>query len=147
MYEDFTFIAQAVARDLAAQNMRYAEVFYSPPDFRRQGLTPQGITEAIREGPDSVQATKVQLVADLVRDFGAEKAAVTLKEVNEVKRLGAVGVGMGGSEQDYPPGAFEAVFAKARGLGFYTSAHAGEAAGPRSVWVIPLAWSAGIAYH
>ena len=32
-YEDFTFIAEAVARDLALQNIRYAEVFYSPPDF------------------------------------------------------------------------------------------------------------------
>ncbi|MBN1188965.1 MAG: hypothetical protein JXA46_04370 [Dehalococcoidales bacterium] len=31
-YEDFTLIAGAVARDLADQNIRYAEVFYTPPD-------------------------------------------------------------------------------------------------------------------
>ena len=133
-YEDFTFIAQAVARDLVAQNIRYAEVFYSPPDFRRKGLTPQGITESIRRGLDSVAGTEVALVADLVRDFGAKRAAVTLEEVNEVKHLGVVGVGIGGSEQEYPPEAFAAVFAKARGLGFYTSAHAGEVAGAKSVW-------------
>src|SRR5512147_1528844 len=35
-YEDFTFLAEAVARDLAGQNIRYAEVFYSPPDFTRR---------------------------------------------------------------------------------------------------------------
>ncbi|OQY26009.1 MAG: adenosine deaminase, partial [Anaerolineaceae bacterium 4572_32.1] len=34
-YEDFTFIAEAVACDLAAQNVRYAEVFFSPTDFAR----------------------------------------------------------------------------------------------------------------
>src|SRR3972149_301843 len=32
-YEDFTFIASAVARDLADQNIRYAEAFHSPGDF------------------------------------------------------------------------------------------------------------------
>ena len=32
-YEDFIFIAEAVAQDLADQNIYYAEVFYSPPDF------------------------------------------------------------------------------------------------------------------
>src|SRR5512146_3039222 len=32
-YEDFTFFAEAVARALASQNIRYAEVFFSPADF------------------------------------------------------------------------------------------------------------------
>ena len=31
-YEDFTFVAERVARDLAAQNIRYVEAFYSPGD-------------------------------------------------------------------------------------------------------------------
>ncbi len=133
-YEDFTFITEAVARDLAAQNIRYAEVFYSPPDFMRHGLETQRLTEAIRKGLAAVEGIEVALVADLVRDFGPEKGERTLSEVNEVKALGVVGVGIGGSEQDFPPEAFEAVFAKARQLGFRTSAHAGEAAGPASVW-------------
>jgi adenosine deaminase len=133
-YEDFTFIAEAVARDLADQNIRYAEVFFSAPDFLRQGLETQRITEAIRSGLDRVEEIEIALVADLVRDFGPERGAVTLAEVNEVKHLGVVGVGIGGSEQDFPPEAFEVVFDRARQLGFRTSAHAGEAAGPESVW-------------
>src|SRR5262249_13173903 len=40
-YEDFTFVAAAVARDLARQNIRYAEVFYSPADFQGGGLEVQ----------------------------------------------------------------------------------------------------------
>jgi adenosine deaminase len=51
-----------------------------------------------------------------------------------VKHLGVVGVGIGGSEQLYPPALFQEVFAQAQTLGFHTTAHAGEAAGPESVW-------------
>lgn len=133
-YQDFTYIAEAVARDLARQNIWYAEVFYSPPDFARHGLETQKLTEAIRIGLDRVPEVEVALVADLVRDFGPEKAAVTLSEVAEVKDLGVIGVGIGGSEQDFPPEPFAEVYERARQLGFHTSAHAGEAAGAESIW-------------
>lgn len=133
-YEDFTFIAEAVARDLASQNIYYAEVFFSPADFWRQGLETQQIAEAIRRGLEKVNEIEIALVVDLVRDFGPERGERILAEVNEVKALGIIGVGIGGSEQDFPPEAFEAVYARARKLGFRTSAHAGEAAGPQSVW-------------
>ncbi|MEE8525405.1 MAG: adenosine deaminase [Thermoanaerobaculia bacterium] len=133
-YEDFTFIAEAAARDLARQNIRYVEAFYSPPDFAAQGLTPQRLTEAIRTGLDRVAEIEIALVADLVRDVGPARGAITLAEVHEVQNLGVLGVGIGGSEHDFPPEAFGEVFAKARALGFHTSAHAGEAAGADSVW-------------
>ncbi len=133
-YEDFTFIAEAVARDLASQNIRYAEMFFSPPDFMRQGLKARRLTESIRKGLDRVKEIEIALVADLVRNFGPERAEITLAEINEVKQLGVIGVGIGGAEHDFPPEPFESVFAKARQLGFHTSAHAGEAAGPESIW-------------
>jgi adenosine deaminase len=47
--------------------------------------------------------------------------------------LGVVGIGLGGSEQEYPPGPFAAVFERARRLGLRTTVHAGEGAGPESV--------------
>ena len=133
-YDDFTLIAEAVAADLARQNIRYAEIFYSPPDFARHGLRTQGLTQAIRTGLESVPGIKVGLVADLVRDFGPEKAAVTLAEVAEVKDIGVIGIGIGGSEHDFPPEPFQRVYEQARKQGFCTSAHAGEVAGPESVW-------------
>ena len=132
-YEDFTFFSAAVAGDLAAQNVRYAEVFYSPGDFARFGLTPQGLTEAIRRGLDRVPAVEIALVADLVRDFGPQRGAAVLEQVAEVKALGVIGIGIGGSEQSHPPEPFAAVYARARQLGFHTSAHAGEAAGAGSI--------------
>lgn len=133
-YDDFAFIAEAVARDLAGQNIRYVEAFYSPPDFARRGLRTQRLTEAIRTGLDRVPDIRVNLVADLVRDFGPERAAITLGDVAEVRDLGVIGVGIGGSEHEHPPEPFAAVFEAARDLGFGISAHAGEAAGATSVW-------------
>jgi adenosine deaminase len=133
-YEDFTLIATAVARDMAAQNIRYVEAFYSPTDFRLQGLEVQPITEAIRKGLDRVPEIEIALVTDLVRDMGAEQSLITLSKVKEVKHLGVIGIGIGGSEQAFPPEPFEKVYEKARELGFRTSAHAGEAAGAQSIW-------------
>jgi adenosine deaminase len=133
-YEDFSFIAEAVARDLAAQNIRYVEAFYSPSDFRHQGLEIQGISEAIRKGLNKVPEVEIMLVPDLVRDLPPETGFETLLLVNEVRDLGIIGVGIGGSEQAFPPEPFAEVYEKARELGFRTSAHAGEAAGAESVW-------------
>ena len=104
------------------------------PDFVRHGLRTQELTAAIRAGLARVPGIEIALIADLVRDSGAENAAVTLEEVNEVKDQGVIGIGIGGSEQAYPPEPFAAVFEKARQLGFHTTAHAGEAAGAASIW-------------
>jgi len=133
-YDDFSFIAEAVAKDLARQNIRYVEAFYSPADFARHGLEVQGLTEAIRRGLARVSDLEVALVADFVRDSGPDNAMRILPQLAEVRALGVVGVGIGGSEQRFPPEPFAEVYEQARQLGFRTSAHAGEAAGPVSVW-------------
>ncbi len=133
-YEDFTFFSEAVARDLGSQNIRYAEAFYSPPDFKRRGLQFQRLTEAIRTGLRRVPEVEIALIADVVRDYGPETAAATLAQVSEVRDLGVIGIGMGGSEQRFPPEPFEEVYAQARRLGLHVTAHAGEAAGPESIW-------------
>ncbi|MBN1872951.1 MAG: adenosine deaminase [Anaerolineae bacterium] len=133
-YEDFTFIAEAVARNLARQNIIYVEAFYSPADFSSQGLEVQGITQAIRKGLARVPEVEVVLVIDLIRDLGPERAAITLAQVYEVRDQGVTGIGIGGSEQAFPPEPFAEVYERARTLGFHTAAHAGEAAGAESIW-------------
>src|SRR5262245_30204879 len=133
-YEDFTCISAAMARCLADQNIRYAEVFYSPADFQTRGLEPQRLTLAIRRGLSQVSGTQVALIADLVRDSGPASASRTLSEISEVRDLGVIGIGIGGSEHKFPPELFEAVYEDARRRGFGTTAHAGEAAGAGSIW-------------
>jgi adenosine deaminase len=133
-YDDFTLAAEAVARDLERQNIRYAEVFFSPTDFACHGLEPQQLAAAIRSGLDRCPGIQVALVADLVRDHGPERAQRTLDQICEVLDEGVIGIGIGGSEQHFPPGPFAAVYERARGRGLRTSAHAGEAAGAVSIW-------------
>ena len=133
-YDDYTLIGEAVARDLARQKIRYVEGFFSPPDYRRSKLDPQRVTEALRTGVNRVPSIEVALIADLVRDRGVEHARNLLERMGEVRNHGVIGIGIGGWEPGFPPELFEATFERARGLGFRTTAHAGEAAGAASVW-------------
>jgi adenosine deaminase len=133
-YEDFTFIAEVTAQDLAAQNVRHAEMFFSPSLFVRHGLAVQRLTEAVRVGLDRAARITIALIADLVRNYGPKAEARTLAKLKEVRDQGVCGIGIGGSEGKFPPEPFEPVYREARRLGFHTNAHAGEAAGAKSIW-------------
>ncbi len=130
---DFTWLAEAAAREWHAQNIAYVEAHYSPTDMRDSGLTVGQVTQAVRAGLDRVQGITVRLVCDVVRDSPIARALRTVDEAAEVRHLGVIGIGLGGSEHDYPPEPFAPVFERARSLGLRTTAHAGEAAGPDSV--------------
>lgn len=123
-----------MARDLARQNIIYAEAFYAPASFAREDLSVQHITEAVRKGLSRVAGTEVTLTSDFARNNGPEEALAALPALAEVRDLGVVGIGLGGSEQRVPPEPFAPVFARARELGLRTRAHAGEAAGAGSIW-------------
>lgn len=133
-YEDFTFFAEGVARDLADQNIRYVEAFFSPPDLFRLGLDTPGLAQAIRAGLARVPEIEINLIADVVRDWGPELAERTLSEALEAREYGVIGLGMGGSDYKFPPEPFEKVYARARRYGLHVTAHAGEASGPESIW-------------
>ena len=131
--DDFTFVGREIARDFARQNIRYVEAHFSPTVFR-QRLTAQRIAEAVRKGLDTVPSVDVRLVAELGRNLGPDGAMRTVEQVAEVRALKIVGVGLGGFEPQYPNELFAAVYERARGFDFRTTAHAGESAGPPSVW-------------
>lgn len=133
-YEDFTYIAELTAQDMVVQSIRYAELFFSPSLFIRHGLKIQEITHAIRKGLQRVPEIEVSLIADLVRDYGPEFEMNTLMALKDIKDCGVVGIGIGGSEHEYPPGPFQSLYGEARRMGFRTTAHAGEAAAPESIW-------------
>ncbi|MGD9347381.1 MAG: adenosine deaminase [Candidatus Aminicenantes bacterium] len=132
--EDFSHIAELTAREMAHQNIRYAEMFFSPSLFIRHGLEVQEIAHAVRKGLSRVPEIKISLVADLVRDYGPESEMTTLERLNEVKGEGIIGIGIGGSEHEFPLKPFESLYAEARRMGFRTTVHAGEIAGPESIW-------------
>jgi adenosine deaminase len=133
--EDFTRIAEGVARQLKEQNVRYAECHFSPPDFLSQGLSISEIAMAVRAGLDTVGEPQVALIFDLCRQYGPEQGRRWLAEVVEIAdEAGIVGVGLGGPEHLAPAGPYSVVFRQAENHGLRRVAHAGEAAGPESIW-------------
>jgi adenosine deaminase len=133
--DDWTAIAEAVAKSLAEQHIIYAEASISPTDFRQHELTVAEIATAVRRGLDRVEGTHVNLLVDLVRDTGPDWCARTLEDVIEVAgESGIVGITIGGSEPAHPPVGYAAVYRRAAEAGLGRSAHAGEAAGPAYVW-------------
>jgi adenosine deaminase len=133
--DDFAVAAAAVAASLVEQHIVYAEASISPSDYVAHGLSVEEIVRAVRAGIDSVPEARINLIADLVRDPGPVRAMDTLSSILTVAGdTGIVGITIGGSEQDHPPAPFAAVYERARDAGLRLSAHAGEAAGPESVW-------------
>ncbi|MGD9489620.1 MAG: adenosine deaminase [Calditrichaceae bacterium] len=133
---DFEESAYHTLKNLSEQNVIYSEVFFSPWDFASDNLSVEEITEATIAGVKKAEADfpiKCGLIADIVRDYGSENAVDRVKQMIPFRDSGVIGIGLGGSEQKYPPQAFAAAFQYAGKHGFHLTAHAGEAAGPESV--------------
>jgi adenosine deaminase len=129
-------MAYEVLRSLSAENIRYVEAHYSPGDYYMQRLKTAGITESVLAGVERARADfgiRCGLIIDLVRDHGPEVGMIRLNEATPYLGKGVIGVGIGGSEQEFPPGAYAGVYRAARDRGFHLTAHAGEAAGPESI--------------
>jgi len=136
--QDFEEITYQVLHDLSIQNVKYLEAYYSPGDFLRQGLSIPEITEAIIKGKEKAYrefGIRCELIIDLVRDYGPEIGMQRVEEVTPYLGKGVIGVGLGGSEQEFPADPYASVYKEAKRRGFRLTVHAGEAAGPDSIWV------------
>jgi adenosine deaminase len=136
--EDFAQVARDYVVDAAAQGVVYAEVFISPSvwTFFHPELDVRATVEAIRTALDDAGrplGIEVALIADLTRNFGAERAEAVARTAVALRPYGVIGVGLGGDEARFPPGPYARAFAIARDGGLHGVAHAGEAAGPDSV--------------
>jgi adenosine deaminase len=136
--EDFARVARDYAMDAAAQGVVYAEIFVSPSvwSFFHPDLDVRATVEAIRDALDETGGPlgiEVALIADLTRNFGAERAEQSAREAVSLRDVGVIGIGLGGDEANYPPELYERAYAIAREGGLHGVVHAGEAAGPQSV--------------
>lgn len=135
--EDFEESTYETIKNLSKQNIIYAEVFFSPWDFIRSGLKVEAIAEATISGIRRAEndfPVKIGLIADIVRDHGAETSVKRLDEITPYLNNGIIGIGLGGNEAKFPPILFKDVFHEAKKRGFRTTVHAGEASGADSVW-------------
>ncbi len=116
-------------------NVRHVECIFSANDHVRRGLDYGMMLDAINRGIRRAErgfGVTCTIRVDLVRNYGPEVGMRVLDWVGE-KGDNIVAVDIGGSEERFPPGPYEEVYRRARGMGLHLVAHAGEAAGPESV--------------
>jgi adenosine deaminase len=132
---DFERIAREVVEDLAAQNVVYAEIRYSPMHPMLRGMAFDGVTAAVLEGMRQGAAETgldVALICGLTRQW--EGCLDTTKLAVEWAGRGIDAIDIGGDEAGFPAESFVDVYRVAREGGLQLTAHAGEASGPESVW-------------
>lgn len=149
--EDFALAVYDVGRELAAQNIRYAEITVTPYTyigFLKQGVTIEIVLQGLEAGRRQVLAdfsVELRWIFDIPRnrafadyhnggDYVAGAAEQTLEFALRGKDYGVIGLGLGGNEVNAPPEPFAPVFAEAKRHGLKSVPHAGESAGAASVW-------------
>ncbi|MFW9975721.1 MAG: adenosine deaminase [Candidatus Thorarchaeota archaeon] len=129
-------IAFDMLEDCANCNTRYVEASFSAIDHIQRGLGYEKMLNAINRGIRRAKrrfGIECNIRIDLVRNEGPA-GAMRILDLIESKSDNVISVDIGGSEDLYPPKPFAKAFRRARRLGLHTVAHAGEAAGPESVW-------------
>ena len=131
--EDYAQVARRLLASLTRQNVRYAEITLSAGVilWKKQEFGP--IYDALqREAGASRVAVRWNL--DAIRHFGAEHARQVAELAAERVNCGVVSFGIGGDEVRGPANWFTEVYRFAKERGLRLTAHAGETAGPESVW-------------
>jgi adenosine deaminase len=135
--EDYARLAREFVADAHEQNVVYGELFISPSVwafFHPELDLAATIRDIIHELRGiRARSTVFSLIVDVTRNFGPESAMRTAQLAASLAGDGVIGIGLGGDEAKFPPELFSDVFAFARANGLHTVAHAGEAAGARSV--------------
>lgn len=139
--EDYELITYEFGAEMARQNVRYAEVTFSPSTHQWLGVPHETYFEGLARGRVRAQAdfgVRINWVFDVVRmpldQTGRAKADYTTSVAVEGRRDGVVALGLGGMEEGNPPEPFAPWFEKARTAGLHSSPHAGETVGPASIW-------------
>ena len=100
------------------------------------GLDPAGVVEAVTDGIQSAErefGTRANQIGILSRHYGPEIAMKELDALLSCKNA-ITGLDLAGDEAHFPGEWYVDHFKKAHDAGWHITVHAGEAAGPESVW-------------
>jgi aminodeoxyfutalosine deaminase len=135
--EDYELITYRLMERLKAQNILHAEVIVSAGVclWRKQDFAAlfEGLDRGRQRGEKDF-GISLLWIFDAIRQFGAEKAQSVLDLAIQFRDRSVIAFGIGGDERAGPPEWFAAVYARAAENGLHLTAHAGESAGPDSVW-------------
>jgi aminodeoxyfutalosine deaminase len=135
--EDYELITYRLMERLKSQNILHAEVIVSAGVclWRKQDFA--AIFEGLERGRQRGEkdfGVSLLWIFDAIRQFGAEKAQCVLDLAVQFRDRNVVAFGIGGDERAGPPEWFAGVYARGAEHGLHLTAHAGEGAGPDSIW-------------
>jgi adenosine deaminase len=130
-------IAYENVEDAKNEGLDYIELRFSPWFMaEKYHLHPEGVVEAVVEGVQTGSqdfGIPVNLIGIISRTYGPEIGMQELDALLSCKEA-ITAVDLAGDEIHFPGEIFTTHFKKARDAGWYSCPHAGEAAGPESVW-------------
>ncbi|MEU6076530.1 adenosine deaminase [Micromonospora sp. NPDC047074] len=135
--EDVWILTHEVARELARQQVRYAELTVTPYSHVRRGIPAPAFCEAIEDARRRAEADfgiELRWCFDIPGEAGLPAAEETLRISLEERPEGLVSFGLGGPEIGVPRPQFKPYFDQARAAGLRSVPHAGETTGPQTVW-------------
>ncbi|MEV0458650.1 adenosine deaminase [Catellatospora methionotrophica] len=135
--EDVRTLTYGVARDLAAQQVRYAELTVTPYSSVNRGIPAEAFCEAIEDARIAAEkelGLVLRWCFDIPGEAGLPAAEQTLRIALDQRPDGLISFGLGGPEIGVPRPQFKPYFDAARAAGLHSVPHAGETTGAQTVW-------------
>ncbi|RBM05046.1 adenosine deaminase [Streptomyces sp. PT12] len=135
--EDVRLLTYEVARDMARQNIRYAELTVTPHTSVLRGIPDQAFMEAIEDARTAAErdlGVVLRWIFDIPGELGLPAAEETARMAVDLRPEGLIGFGLGGPEIGWPRPQFKPYFDRAFAAGLHSVPHAGETTGPETVW-------------
>lgn len=135
--EDYELITYGLMQQLKEENILHAEIYVSVGVCLWRNQDFPAIFEGLERGRQRGErdfGISVLWIFDAVRHFGAEAAQKVFELAVRYRDRNVIAVGIGGDEQKAKPELFRDSYAYAADNGLHLTAHAGETAGPESIW-------------
>jgi len=135
--DDVRMLTYEIARDMATQSVRYAELTCTPYTSLTAGVAAEAFCEAIEDARVAAErdlGVVLRWCFDIPGESGISAADETVRIATELSPDGLVSFGLGGPEIGVARPQFEPHFDRARAAGLHSVPHAGETTGPDTIW-------------
>lgn len=136
-YQACRRVAYENVEDAFREGLDYVELRFSPVFMAEpHGLDPSGVVEAVVEGVEEGRKKfdlSVHLIGIISRTYGPETGWKELESLLTAREA-LVGLDLAGDEANYPGELFIDHIQEGRSAGWKITIHAGEEAGPDSIW-------------
>lgn len=132
-------VTEDVIEQLARDGVAYGELRFAPLLHTERGLSPEAIVEAVERATARVSTAagvETRLILCTMRQFTEAQSLATAELVHRFKGSKVVALDLAGDEAGFPVNAHISAYRYAREHGLFRTAHAGEGAGPESVWEV-----------